>query len=71
MLISVIIPAYNAASWIAECLESVLVQTHKDLEVIVVDDGSTDGTGGASGVDANPAVKHKWLARPPCVTNQI
>ncbi len=44
MDISIIVPAYNAADYITECLESVLAQEHADMEVIVVDDGSTDGT---------------------------
>ncbi len=42
--ISVIIPAYNCASFLPETLESVFSQTHPVLEVIVVDDGSTDET---------------------------
>lgn len=42
--VSVIVPAYNAKSTIARALESVARQTIKSLEVIVVDDGSTDGT---------------------------
>ena len=45
-LISVIIPAYNAEKWIAGTIASVLDQTLSDLEVIVVDDGSKDGTSG-------------------------
>jgi len=44
MKISVVIPAYNAARFLPRCLESVFAQTLKPLEVIVVDDGSTDNT---------------------------
>jgi glycosyltransferase involved in cell wall biosynthesis len=43
-LISVMIPAYNAAPYLAEAIESALSQTYEPLEVIVVDDGSDDGT---------------------------
>ena len=40
--VSVIIPVFNTARWLPECLESVLNQTLKDIEVICVDDCSTD-----------------------------
>ncbi len=43
-LISVIIPVYNGEKFLAEALESVFVQDYSPLEIIVVDDGSTDGT---------------------------
>jgi glycosyltransferase involved in cell wall biosynthesis len=43
-LVSVVIPAYNAAAFLGEAIESALSQTHSPLEVIVVDDGSTDAT---------------------------
>ena len=47
MRVSVVIPTYNCAAYLPTCLEGVFAQTWRDLEVIVVDDGSTDGTGEA------------------------
>lgn len=44
-MVSIIIPAYNCEKWLPACLESVCAQTYKDWQAIIVDDGSTDGTG--------------------------
>jgi len=43
--LSVIIPAYNVENWLAETIESCLDQTYSDIEIIVINDGSTDKTG--------------------------
>lgn len=43
-LISVIVPVYNVKDYLAKCLDSITTQSYKDLEIIVVDDGSTDGS---------------------------
>lgn len=45
MRLSIIIPVYNVAAWLPETIESVLAQTYRDFELILVDDGATDGSG--------------------------
>ena len=42
--VSVIIPCYNAAEYLSEALDSIIVQTHRNIEIICVDDGSIDNT---------------------------
>lgn len=44
-LISVIVPAYNAEQWLEKCIDSILRQTYPNVEIILVNDGSTDNTG--------------------------
>ena len=44
-MISVIIPVYNVEPYLQKCLDSVIGQTYRDLEIVIVDDGSTDGSG--------------------------
>lgn len=43
-LATIVIPAYNVSEYIGECIESLLAQTYQDIEILVVDDGSSDGT---------------------------
>ena len=61
--ISVIIPAYNVAPYLERCLYSVIRQTYKNLEIIVVDDGSADATGSIAeriaGTDGRVRVVHQ------------
>jgi glycosyltransferase involved in cell wall biosynthesis len=55
-LVSAIIPAYNCAAYIGSSVKSVLTQTYPRVECIVVDDGSTDGTGSLIEEEFGPSV---------------
>ena len=44
-MVSVIVPVYNVKPYLRKCLDSVVNQTYMDLEILVIDDGSTDGSG--------------------------
>ena len=44
-LISIVVPVYNVRQYIEKCIDSIINQTYKNLEIILVDDGSTDGSG--------------------------
>ena len=44
-MVSVIVPVYNVEPYLRKCLDSIVGQTYRDLEILVIDDGSTDGSG--------------------------
>jgi glycosyltransferase involved in cell wall biosynthesis len=46
-MISVIVPVYNAGDWLTSCVRSILDQSVREIELLLVDDGSTDGSGAA------------------------
>lgn len=44
MKVSIVVPVYNNEAYIGRCIDSILRQNHKNFEIIIVDDGSTDGS---------------------------
>lgn len=54
------IPAYNYANYLPEAVDSVLAQTHRDFELLVVDDGSTDNTRDVVTGFIDPRVRYVW-----------
>ena len=44
-LVSVIVPVYNVEKYIRKCIESIITQTYTNLDIILIDDGSTDKSG--------------------------
>lgn len=61
--ISVIVPVFNVAQYLEQCLDSIIGQTYENLEIILVDDGSTDSSGSIcdsyKNVDSRIKVIHK------------
>ncbi len=65
--VSVCMPVYNRAAYIEECVESILAQTFTDFELVIVDDGSTDGTCGLIRSFRDPRIRlirgtHDYIA---------
>jgi glycosyltransferase involved in cell wall biosynthesis len=72
MRVSVVVPLYNKARYVRRCLESVCRQTFRDFEIIVVNDGSTDGSEGvvASVNDPRLILRHQANAGPGAARNR-
>lgn len=73
-LVTIIIPVYNASKYLKRCLESVLNQSYKTLEIILIDDGSNDGSLGImqsySAVDKRIKLYHKKNSGPSDTRNK-
>jgi glycosyltransferase involved in cell wall biosynthesis len=70
-LVSIVIPCHNAERWVSEAIESALGQTYANIEVIVVDDGSSDGS---LRVIKQFDGKIKWISTPnrgPCAARNV
>jgi len=49
-LISVIVPVYNVEQYLRQCIESILKQSYREIEVLLINDGSTDSSGIICGI---------------------
>jgi len=61
MFLSIVVPVYNVADYLQTCIDSILVNDCRDCEVILVDDGSTDGV--SPQICDENAVRHPELIR--------
>lgn len=61
-LISCIVPVHNGERYLAEALDSIVAQTYRDIEVIVADDGSTDGS---RAIAEGHGPRVRWVSQPP------
>lgn len=72
-MISVIVPVYNVKPYLSKCVDSIINQTYPDLEIILVDDGSTDGSGELcdeyANKDSRVVVIHQKNAGPGAARN--
>jgi polysaccharide pyruvyl transferase CsaB len=72
--VTVVLPVYNGAAFLREAIDGILAQTHADLELVVVNDGSTDDSGGiadaAAALDSRVRVIHQANAQLPAALSR-
>ena len=59
--VSIIVPVYNSGLFLKECIQSIINQTYKNIEVILIDDGSTDGSGEICDLVSNVDMRVKTI----------
>lgn len=57
-LVSILLPAYNCEKYLQQTIDSLLMQTCTDFELLIINDGSTDGTAGIIDFNKDPRIKH-------------
>ena len=69
-LISIVIPVYNVKEYLTQCFQSIVLQTYRNLEILIIDDGSSDGSKEICDIwekkDKRIKVIHKKIGRASC-----
>ena len=59
---SILIPVYNVEKYLSKCLESILLQTYKNIEIIIINDGTTDSSLDIANLYASSMISFMYIA---------